>query len=222
MVGDLTLDNLFITGCWAEAAQHLRWAVGAKNYDDPSFTFKMVPDEMLLRVFLGDFSYKSRSVKVRDDIETYNNLSDLVGGHSLLIVRLGKLGHTNRAAGNVLLEALNLRGAQSLPTWLIEEGAVHFGPDHKFYNDEVGRYIQDNFETIDVGGDVEAERQLAVQLAELRLESASMSTEETDPAPVEESRDRFRADEKRAGYNRPRQWRGSRPRKSGKLSGVGL
>src|SRR5215467_14444938 len=73
VVGDRTLDDLFIKGTWAEAAQHLRWAVGAKHYDHPLFTFRMVNDEMLLRVYLGDFKYTARSRRIRDDIDTFNN-----------------------------------------------------------------------------------------------------------------------------------------------------
>lgn len=178
-IGDRTLDNLFIKGSWVEAAQHIRWAVAAKKHCASGFSFRMVNDEKLLRVYLGDFAYSRRSSRVRDEIETYNNLADLVSGHSLLVVRLGKLGYRNKAAADVLQETLNLRASESKPTWLVE-GEIYFGEGHLFYNDEVGRYIEQNFDIINVGGEV---REKPV------LWAALTSSE----APVVEAQERFQA-----------------------------
>ena len=193
IIGDRTKDDLFIKGPWSEVSGHLRWAVGAKHHDDECFRYKMVGDEVLLRCYLGDFAYERRAKQVRDEIDTFNGLHDLVYPDPLLIVRLGMLAHTNRAAANVLLETLNIRAAESKATWLVE-GTVPFGTGHKFYNEEVGRYIQENFEVINVGGDIEAERKLQAQLRGMRLDSTTMDAEESEAPVVPETQECFRAE----------------------------
>ena len=193
LVGDRTLENLFIKGAWDEVSQHLRWAVGAKHYDSSAFTFKLVNDEMLLRVKLGDFSYGNRSKQVRDEIVTYNNLTDLIADCSLLVVRLGMLVHSNRAAANVLLEVLNLRAAAAKPTWLIE-GKVPFGDGHPFYNYAVGSYIDEHYETINVGGDVESERRMEAELQALNLSSQALGVDDSDRVSAPKSQERYIAE----------------------------
>lgn len=177
-IGDRTLDNLFIKGAWPEVAAHLRWALAGKKHMSPGFTFRMVNDEKLVRVYVGDFAYSKRSTKVRDEIETYNNLSDLVFEQSLLIVRLGKLKWKNSAAARILWETLDIRASESRPTWLIE-GELPFGEGHLMFDHEVGRYIKDNFEVIDLGGDVNAARATWAALIEI---ASGMQTE-VEPAP---------------------------------------
>lgn len=193
VVGDRTLDDLFIKGTWGEVAQHLRWAVGAKHFDRPEFTFKMVTDEMLLRVYLGHYAYTHRSRNVRDTIETYNTLGDLIGDCGLLIVRLGNLAHPNKAAGNVLLEALRIRASASKATWLIE-GSTFFGEGHGFYNYEVATFIEENFETINVGGDVEVERRMEAELKALNASSYAADAKGSEHAAATETKERFVAE----------------------------
>lgn len=219
IIGDRTKDDLFIKGPWSEVSGHIRWAVGAKRHDDSVFTFRMVADEMLLRCYLGDFAYAHRAKQVRDEIDTFNGLHDLVHPNPLLIVRLGMLAHNNRAAANVLLETLNIRAAESKATWLVE-GTVPFGSGHKFYNEDVGRYIQENFEVINVGGDLEAERKLQAQLRSLRLDSTTMDAGETEFVAAPEPQECFRAE--------PNEWMKKRTsknygrKKTGRLGEVGL
>ena len=204
VLGDRTVDNLFIKGTWARVAPHLRWALGGKRHVDPAFSFRMVNDEKVLRVYLGDFAYNRRSAKSRDDIETFNNLSDLVSGLSLVIVRLGQLWYRNKAASAVLLEALHIRGSESAPTWLIE-GERYFGEGHPFYSDELGRYIEESFEVIDLGGDVQAAR-------EKETEDVASSDMPSASSDVIESTERFFAgpDDTRDRQKSPnkKRWRG--------------
>jgi len=222
IIGDRTVDNLFIKGVWAEAAAHLRWALSGKKADTPGFSFRLVNDEKLLRVYLGQFSYSNRSKKVRDDLATYNNLSDLISDCSLLIVRLGQLAYKNVAAGDVLQEALNIRASESKPTWLIE-GEVYFGDGHKCYNDTVGRYVESNFEVIDVGGDVKAARELRASMQalgetvamglEIEPHSGSMDTKEAFTAEPGALQNRGRSKFKKWG-------RGGRNNSGGGLPGL--
>jgi hypothetical protein len=215
-VGDRTLDDLFIKGEWSEVAQHIRWAVGVKHIADPKFSFRIVTDHLLLRVFVGDFAYRNRSQQVRDDIETFNGITDLVSPSSLLIIRLGNMAHPNKAAANVLREVLNIRATESKATWLIE-GHTYFGEGHTFYNYDVGNYVEENFEQINVGGDIEAARKLEAELRASGDESAALDETESDPAPVEmQTCERFKA--------APKDWERKKrgPSKWGKKRGGGL
>jgi hypothetical protein len=224
MIGDRTLDNLFIKGVWSEVTPHLRWALAGKRHVEPWFSFKIVNDEKLLRVYVGDFAYNKRSTKVRDDIETYNNLSDLISAPSLLIVRLGKLGWKNKAAAHVLLEALNIRASESKPTWLIE-GEQPFGDGHPFFNSEVGHYIEQHFDIVDMGGDVKAAQETWAALLEMNADTA-MGADIDALVPVFESKERFVAepdaleDRGRAYNKKKKKWRGSSSNSGGGLPGA--
>jgi hypothetical protein len=222
VIGDRTLDNLFIKGVWSEAAAHLRWALSGKKSVLPGFSFRMVNDEKLLRVWLGQFSYSNRSKKVRDDLATFNNLSDLISDCSLLIVRLGQLGYKNVAAGDVLQEALNIRATESKPTWLIE-GEEYFGDGHKFYNDTVGTYITNNFEVVDVGGDVKAARELRASMQALG-ETVAMGLDIEPVVGSIETKEAFTAEPgalQNRGRSKLKKWgRGGRNNSGGGLPGL--
>lgn len=224
IIGDRTQDDLFIKGVWSEAAQHLRWALSGKKALEPAFSFKMVNDEKLLRVYLGHFSYSNRSKKLRDDVETYNNLSDLISGHSLLIIRLGKLGWKNVAAGGVLQEALNIRASEAKPTWLIE-GERYFGDGHLFYNNDVGQYIEQNFDIVNVGGDVRAAQELRAALEQIDSETVAMGADVETPERIPESQERFVAEPESLSDRGRKYWKQKQKKRrwgSGNNSGGGL
>jgi len=154
--GDRTEDNLFIQGPWKTVCQHLHWTLTGKRRFSHKFHFKIVDDRSLLDVWLGNESYKAKSREVRDDIETHNSLSDLISDATLLIIRLGGVIHSNKAAANVLKEALVSRELLFMPTWVIE-GSAPYNDGHKTYNDEVGEYIHDKFDIVDLGMDTKTE-----------------------------------------------------------------
>jgi hypothetical protein len=156
--GDRTEENLFIKGTWAITCQHLRWVLSAKRLYSPGFTFEIVTDDRLVRVWLGMEAYKNRSTEVRNSIKTNNSLLDLLSDASLTIIRLGFVKH-NKAAPDVLYEALKVREDVYKPTWIVEGAKAAFVFGHCAYSNDVNDYIQSRFKIIDLGGDVEAERQ---------------------------------------------------------------
>jgi len=145
---DLRGTNTFITGCaWSWLRPHLRYALGL----DWSLSFKIITDQHIKAVFVGSESYKARARDIRDDSPTYNSLGDLVGPPDLVILRLGHLGHKNRAAAGAIKEALRIRETLNKPTWLVDE-ADHPWSRSFSYDPDLEDYIDDNFKTVKVEG----------------------------------------------------------------------
>ena len=145
---DRTKENLFLKGFWPDLLPHLKAALVGKGL---FFQFKIVTDERLRTVYVGDDSYKARAKSKRDDIETHNSLSDLVGSDNhLVIIRLGFLGYKNVAMPGILREALMLRESLSKATWLVEDpDQGYFGPGHLAFSEEVEEAIGRNFTVVD-------------------------------------------------------------------------
>jgi hypothetical protein len=111
----------------------------------------MATDEKLKTIWLGQESYGQRAKGVRDGVTTYNSLADLVGSDvDLMIIRLGFLGHKNVAMPGILKEALMIREFACVPTWIVEVPTSIFGPGHFSYTEEVGAYIDDHFEILNL------------------------------------------------------------------------
>jgi hypothetical protein len=145
---DRTGDNLFLKGWWADLLGHFLWALGSKG---PTFPFVVTTDERLRTVYVGSESYVARSRKTREDADSYNSLHDLIGPqHKLVILRLGFLGWTNRAAPGILLEALRIREVSGLATWVVEEPCSEFVPGHLSYSPEMAEYLGRNFAEVDL------------------------------------------------------------------------
>ena len=142
---DRTRENLFIKTSWQTILPHLKWALYCKGI---RFQFRVITDEKIRTVFVGNESYMARAKGKRDDVVTINSLSDLVGSdYKLVIIRLGYLGHKNIAAPGALKEALMLREVACLPTWIIEETDRPFPECHTYSND-VAMYIEQKYETV--------------------------------------------------------------------------
>ena len=150
--GDRTEENLFLKGPWDTVCQHLRWVLAGKRLYSSGFSFRIVSDADLLDIWLGNRSYKQRSIEVRNDIDTYNALNDVLADITLLIVRLGVRKTPNRAAASVLQEALGIRKFLFKPTWIAED-TPYFGPGHHAYSEDVGAYVHENFDVVDLGRD---------------------------------------------------------------------
>lgn len=145
---DLTQSNLFIKtpSLWA-LYPHLKWVLTFKGL---SFTTKLVTDMMLKGVWVGDESYAMRAKSKRDNVETFNSISDLIGEHvHLAIIQLGVV-QKNVRLPEIILEALKLREALSLPTWLLETPDKPFGPGAPAYSYETAKYIEENFEVLTI------------------------------------------------------------------------
>lgn len=143
---DRTKSNLFLKGFYSEILRHMKWALALKG---PSFHFQIITDERIKNVFVGAEAYRARPKDDRDDGAAYNSLPDLVNSPQLLIIRLGQLGYKNVAAAGALKEALLIRAAGGLPTWLIEseEQAWTFSKDG-----DVSYYVDNNFEVMSFEG----------------------------------------------------------------------
>lgn len=140
---DWTTKNLYLKGRWTDLLPHFKYAFIPRGLD---FSFKFTTDEKLKTIWVGDESYKARARTKRDDVDTYNSLSDFIVDCNLLIIRLGYLGYRNRAMPGILKEALMQREVLRRPTWLIEDPQTGtFCEGHFSYSDELWGYIQSKF-----------------------------------------------------------------------------
>jgi len=146
---DRTQDNLFIRHAhWRTFLAHFKWVVASKP---PGFFVRVVTDMTLLNVFLGNTSVKNRLQSQREegDLLISNSLEDLLSSPDLAIIRVGHVIHANRAAANILREALNLRLGRGKPTWLVEPEEATFMPQGMPCCDEnVLALVQSTFEEI--------------------------------------------------------------------------
>ena len=153
---DRTTENLFFRKCpWGTFLAHLKFVVHAKMTREKDWTFRVITDEEIKRVFVGAESYTSRKKEERDLKVTFNSLADLVREYDLVIVRLGQLGYKNRAAPGAFRETLLHREAVREATWIVEPPGDEF-QNMQSYDFEVGEFIDKRFEDIELG-DLEIE-----------------------------------------------------------------
>jgi hypothetical protein len=146
---DLTSENLFIKGDWSDLASHLLRVLTFKMIQNLMYPFKIIMDVQLKDVYVGSEAYTSRSRKKRDDVPTFNNLSDAIGADKeLVIIRLGFLGHANKAMPGILKEVIRLRRGLCKPTWIVEEPNSIFGPGHFSYDPEVAAMINQDYSVV--------------------------------------------------------------------------
>lgn len=206
VTGDRTRDNLFLKGTWDEVCRHLKWVLYLKKNHQPSFNYLIVEDQRLLSVWLGKESYNSRSKAEREERASFNSVQDLVSDPNLLIIRLGMMRSHNKAAAKVLLDALLVRLGLDRPTWVVE-GINYFGEGHRFWSQEAENFVKENYEVLDLGGDVEKERQLLAEAAAGFLEETSSfdsSTPRRSEAPprIWDSKEAFKSKSK-PQYRKP-------------------
>jgi hypothetical protein len=149
---DLTTQNCFIKGWWADFKPNFRFAV-MHLMEKSSFQwhFSIITDEQIKTVFVGSEAYTQRSKKKRDDIVTYNSLSDLLGeSQDLVVIRLGFLGYKNVAMAGALKESLMIRQALGKPTWILEEPNSVFDEGHHSWSLDVEEYIQTRYEVVEL------------------------------------------------------------------------
>lgn len=145
---DRTGENLFIKSYWSDLLPHLKWTLACKG---PMFRYRVVTDEKLKTVWLGNENYAKRAKDIRDEMTSFNSIGDLVGPDlDLVIIRLGFLGYKNVAMPGVLKEALMLRESAFKPTWVVEVPSSIFGPGHFSYNEDVANYIERLFQVVNL------------------------------------------------------------------------
>lgn len=154
-VVDRTKNNLLLKGWWSALLSQFKWSFICKfnTVGLEGFSFQVITDEKLRNVWFGKESTQARTRKQRDEVVTFNTVEDLIGGnYSLAIIRLGFLGWKNQAMGGILKEALMVRQALRLPTWLVEEPDSPFMEGHYTWSRDVADYIRDRFEIVDIAG----------------------------------------------------------------------
>jgi hypothetical protein len=143
---DRTLENIFIKSRWPPLRPHLKLALGHRYWLDSKFRFRMETDERIFNVWIGKEDYRHRSRSVRDDATTFNGLRDLVLDPDLLILRLGHMGHPNKAAPGALKEALQLREVALKPTWVVQDPT---GDYPHSWSVDVATYLSEHFDVVD-------------------------------------------------------------------------
>jgi hypothetical protein len=152
---DLTSENLFIKGYWSDLSPHLLLVFTYKMLNHLMYPFQIITDARLRDIYVGSEAYTSRSRKKRDDIQTYNSLSDVIGGDKeLVIIRLGFLGWSNKAMPGILKESIRLRHAVGKTTWIVEEPNSIFGPGHFSYDPEVAELISQRYSVVEIASTI--------------------------------------------------------------------
>ena len=154
-VTDKTKNNLLLKGWWGDLLSHFKWTFICKfnTLTLEGFSFQIITDEKLRNVWFGKESTQARTRKQRDEVATFNTVEDLIGGtYSLAIIRTGFLGWKNQAMGGILKEALMVRQALNLPTWLVEDPNSPFDETNYSWSRDVGDYVRDRFESIVIEG----------------------------------------------------------------------
>jgi len=110
---------------------------------------KLITDSEILDVYLGK---KARQVKGSDVIERvgdiYNSLQELMEPPDLAIIWLNKIGYKNKAAAEVLEEAVCYRIDQEKPTWLFSDLDKPFVESSKAYSESLMYYIKSTMPTV--------------------------------------------------------------------------
>lgn len=124
---DLTKQNLLIKKiAWNAFIPHLKWVAGCKGQ---GWFCRVVTDRTLLNIFVGNTSVKVRRFQSdADGLLQVNSIEDHLKDPDLVIIRMGLIVHSNKAAGNVLAETLRMREADNKPTWLVEPEDQEFSP----------------------------------------------------------------------------------------------
>jgi len=144
---DLTSKNLMIHCTWAGFKPHLKYALAVKGLN---FYWRIITDERIRNVFVGSESYKARSLKDREAVSTYNNLSQFAGADwELVIIKLGYLGYQNRAAAGALKEVLLHRASLNKATWILQDSSKSREWIHS-RNDDVEEYIREYYRDIQI------------------------------------------------------------------------
>lgn len=127
---ELTARNVRITGEWSTVAPHLRRALGVRwhraRLAGDAFSFAVVTDWQIV----------NSSVTVRKDLPALHEL--MTAEKDLIILRVGRLGHPNKAAGGYLHEALMNRAG---PLWFVDTPRRPFRSGHLSFSDDAADHI---------------------------------------------------------------------------------
>lgn len=224
---DRSTENLLIKAPWRDLLSHLKWMLYCKGM---RYRFRIVTDEKIRTVFVGNERYGARPKSTREDVQTYNSLGDLVGADfDLIIIQIGKLGYKNIAAPGALKEALMLRETACLPTWISETPDSPWGYGCQSYSDDVGDYIERHYEIVSLTPSARPAAPRHVVPEQDEVSGTEDPNEMTPPAaaePQEPVRSRFTTpaaalDELDGVVSGPDKWKPKKKKDWGKKSGGG-
>lgn len=137
-------QNLWVTADTSDFLKHLRHIAIRKP---PTWHCKVTSDVDLMSAWLASATVKG--IEILDvDVATNSKKSlealtlvDLVAPPELLIVRVGVKVARNKAAPEVLLEALSYREHERLPTWVWDRPSYTLEAGHISYSPAVGEEI---------------------------------------------------------------------------------
>jgi hypothetical protein len=184
---DLTNKNLFLRCPWPNLLPHLKLVLGCKW---SCLRYVIITDQQIKNVYVGNEQYKNRAFAERDSRPILNSLSDLVADYDLVIIKLGYIGHQNRAAAGALKETLLIRAAQNKPVWLVED------PRHTWlysHDADVADYIEHRFKVVPIepanpgDGYEDPEENLGMETTDYEPREASPEPEPEEEASQDES-----------------------------------
>ena len=130
-----TDKSIYIKSTW----QDMKAIVKALYFMYPSKFIRITSDAEIRDVYVGS---KSRTAKSEDfNGEVYNNLSDLIIGPDLLIIRLGEIKNKNKAASGALLESLQYRIDYGRPVWVWTDLECPFNLGSFSYSESVAEVL---------------------------------------------------------------------------------
>lgn len=133
--------SLFIRSDTQSLKDHIRHIAFRQG---PDWFFKVVTDADLMVAWLANVTLSGAEI-FDSDIHRPSldslTLVDLVLPPQLLIIRLGVKAARNVAMSEVLLESLNLREHQGLPTWVTDQPDKPLQEDHLCWSVEVKEFF---------------------------------------------------------------------------------
>jgi hypothetical protein len=79
----------------------------------------------------------------RTSKKSFSSLSDLTRPPALLVIKLGVKAARNSAMSEVLLETINTRAHEDLPTWIVDSPGRRLTPGHLSYDELVKEALAD-------------------------------------------------------------------------------
>ena len=140
---DLTNKNLYLQCPWPNLLPHLQWTLGCKGI---LFPYTIITDQQIKNVYVGNEQYWHRPANHRDEVPIFNSVADLVGAeYHLVIIKLGYMGHPNRAAPGALKETLLVREDMNKPVWLVEDPRQPWSHSR---DADVAYYVEQRFKKV--------------------------------------------------------------------------
>ena len=143
----LTEKNAWVTAGEPWFRSHLRHTALRQH---PHWGFKVVTDTALMQAWLATAALGGLNIidpDVREDLASttlaHLTLLDIALPPALLVIRLGVKTARNAAMPEVLAEAIRMRMADELPTWVWDQPNDHLAEGHRCFSEDVKDLLED-------------------------------------------------------------------------------